>query len=63
MKIIATKIDLEEYIKKIERQKEVLKLSLLFTDAEKAKINECFDELLCICNVRLVVERIFDLEE
>ena len=63
MKFIATKIDLEEYIKKIERQKEVLKLSLVFSDEEKVKITECFDELMEICKVRLAVIAINNLEE
>jgi hypothetical protein len=63
MKFIVTKIDLEEYIKKVERQKEVLKLSLLFSDEEKEKITECFDELIEICNVRMAVKAISNLEE
>ena len=63
MRLIATKIDLEEYIKKVERQKEVLKLSLLFSDEEKERITECFDELIEICNVRMAVKAISDLEK
>lgn len=53
MSFIVTKIDLLKYIKKVQGQKEILKLSLLFSDKEKQEIQACFDELIAICNARL----------
>lgn len=51
--IITTTIDLVEYIKQCERQKECLKLSLIFDDAEKQRVAKTIDELIEIAQNRL----------
>lgn len=57
MKFILTKIDLQKYIDQVNRQREILKLSLLFSDKEKEEIQGCFDDLIAICNARLDKEQ------
>jgi hypothetical protein len=47
---IFTKIDLTKYIEKIKLQQEILPLSLMFSDYEKAKVNELYNELLAIAD-------------
>lgn len=50
---INTIIDLNEYAKRLERQKEVLKFSLLFSDQEKQEVAKCYDEIIAICDNRI----------
>lgn len=51
--LLATEVELREYVKRIERQTEVLILSPIFTDEDRKQIQECFDELTKICNDRI----------
>ena len=51
--LLATEVELQEYVKRIERQTEVLTLSSIFTDEDRKQIQECFDELIKICNARI----------
>jgi hypothetical protein len=53
MTFITTDIELHEYIKRVERQTEVLKLSPIFSEEDKKQIQACFDDLIAICNARL----------
>lgn len=52
--LLATEVELQEYVKRIERQTEVLTLSPIFTEEDRKQIQECFDELIKICNDRLL---------
>ena len=56
MTILATDKELQEYIKRIERQTEVLLLSPIFKDEDRKQIQACFNDLLAICNARLEIE-------
>lgn len=58
MTFLTTDDELHEYIKRVERQMEILKLSTIFTAEEKKQIQSCFDDLLSICNARLESEKI-----
>ncbi len=51
--LLATEVELQEYVKRIERQTEVLTISPIFTDEDRKQIQECFDELIKICNARI----------
>lgn len=53
MTILATDIELEKYIKRVQRQTEVLTLSPIFTDEDRKQIQACFDDLIKICEARL----------
>lgn len=53
MTILATDIELEKYIKRVQRQTEVLTLSPIFTDEDKKQIQACFDDLIRIYKARL----------
>jgi hypothetical protein len=57
MIIIGVDIELQDYIKRIERQTEVLILSPIFTDEDRKQIQSCFDDLIKICNARLVANK------
>jgi hypothetical protein len=56
MKPIIKKIDCQEYITRIENQKECLKFSLWFSDEEKIKVAIIFDELIELANNSLARE-------
>jgi hypothetical protein len=45
-----TKIDLIKYIERIKLQQDILPLSLVFSDDEKTKVNELYNELIVIAN-------------
>ena len=45
-----TKIDLIKYIERIKLQQEILPLSLVFSDDEKIKVKELYNELIVIAN-------------
>lgn len=47
------KIDIPAYKEKISSQRRVLKHSLQFSEAEKALVNLCYDELDEICDKAL----------
>lgn len=51
--LLATEVELQEYVKRIERQTEVLTLSPIFTDEDRKQIQECFDGLTAICKARI----------
>lgn len=53
------KIDLNQYIKRIKQQQKSLSKSILFSDFEKTKVNNCYEELLAICKQRLQDEKDF----
>lgn len=53
MALINSKNNLIEYIKRTQRQKEVLQLSMMFDAVEKEQISQCFDDLIQICERRL----------
>ena len=53
------KIDLNQYIQRIKLQQKSLSKSILFSDYEKTKVNNCYEELLSICEERLQAKKIF----
>jgi hypothetical protein len=53
MNPIYTTENLQDYIKKIERQKEVLELSTVFNPIEKIEILEIYNKLIKIARLRL----------
>lgn len=54
MTFINSKTDLELYMKRTERQKEVLQLSTLFDDIEKEQLKECFEEIIMLCKIKML---------
>jgi len=48
-------IDLKEYSEQIERQRENLSHSLVFSDDDKIIVNGIYDEQQAICKMRLAV--------
>lgn len=53
MSFITTRQELQEYKERIERQKEVLILSPIFTETEKIELADCYKKLATICQERL----------
>lgn len=57
-------IDLEAYQQRIDQQRSSLKHSLVFSEGEKAAVNEIYDELTGICKKRLsVLHEVADCDE
>ena len=54
---IFTKINLEDYIERTKLQQHNLPLSLVFSEYEKAKVNECYNEILAVCDHALMREK------
>jgi hypothetical protein len=54
MAFITTKKQLEAYKKRIEHQRELLPLSLIFSEEDKVKIDTIYRDLIIICNSRIL---------
>lgn len=54
MAFIKTKKGLNEYIKKVELQMEILPLSFIFTEEDKIAIDIIYRDLIEICNHRIL---------
>lgn len=53
MNPIYTTKELQDYIEKVERQKEVLELSTIFNPIEKIELLEIYNQLIKIAKLRL----------
>lgn len=57
MAFIITKIDLQAYRDRIERQQSVLRFATVFSESEKEDVQKCYDELIAICDDRMAQEK------
>lgn len=56
MAFIITQIDLQAYKERIERQQSVLRYATVFSDSEKESVQKCYDQLIAICDARILLE-------